>query len=66
MPYHRVPSVPVKKHIENDEEVVKKPKGNKRLNSNVGNWDPDIKLLQSSEKWIGVGLRIGLLNFLKY
>eukprot|EP00795_Rhopilema_esculentum_P000270 gene270-9918_t len=27
--------------------------GNQRLNSpNVGNWDPDVKMLQSSDKWI--------------
>ena len=29
--------------------------GNQRVNSpNVGNWDPDIRLLQSSDKWISV------------
>ncbi len=38
-----------------DSFAVTKLTTNERLNSpNIGNWDPDVRLLQSSDKWIGV------------
>eukprot|EP00794_Sanderia_malayensis_P007171 gene7171-7977_t len=46
----------VEKYVQNEASTITaKPIVHRRLNSpNVGNWDPDIRLLQSSDKWIGV------------